>query len=74
VLPPHLAGLLTTGELAMLRIIANEAQGHGGCRLHINAIAARAGGQTHYGAERHQSRSPGRAAESRGTRAVVCRA
>jgi hypothetical protein len=42
-MPPALACQFTVGELAALRIVADEARQHGGCRLHIDAIAARAG-------------------------------
>ena len=42
-MPPQLACQFTTGELAALRIVADEARQHGGCRLHVDAIAARAG-------------------------------
>lgn len=42
-MPPSLACQFTVGELAALRIVADEARQHGGCRLHIDAIAARAG-------------------------------
>jgi len=42
-MPPQLACQFTVGELAVLRIVADEARQHGGCRLHIDAIAARAG-------------------------------
>lgn len=42
-MPPNLACQFTVGELAVLRIVANEAHQHGGCRLHLDAIAARAG-------------------------------
>lgn len=42
-MPPHLACQFTVGELAALRIVANAATRSGGCRLHIDAIAAQAG-------------------------------
>jgi hypothetical protein len=42
-MPPQLACQFTVGELAALRIVADETRQHGGCRLHIDAIAARAG-------------------------------
>jgi hypothetical protein len=42
-MPPALAAKFTTGELAVLRIIADEAKAHGGCRRCIDEIAARAG-------------------------------
>lgn len=42
-MPPTLACQFTTGELAALRIVADETRQHGGCRLHLDAIAARAG-------------------------------
>lgn len=42
-MPPTLACRFTTGELAVLRIVADESKQHGGCRLHLDAIAARAG-------------------------------
>jgi hypothetical protein len=42
-MPPQLACQFTVGELAALRIVANAATGSGGCRLHIDAIAAQAG-------------------------------
>ncbi|MGG3811472.1 hypothetical protein ABEV34_07480 [Methylorubrum rhodesianum] len=42
-MPPALAARFTTGELAALRIIADEHQARGSCALCIDAIAARAG-------------------------------
>jgi GTP-sensing pleiotropic transcriptional regulator CodY len=42
-MPPQLACQFTVGELAALRIVADESRQHGGCRLHLDAIAARAG-------------------------------
>jgi hypothetical protein len=42
-MPPNLACQFTVGELAALRIVANAAISSGGCRLHIDAIAAQAG-------------------------------
>ena len=42
-MPPFLAAQFTVGELAALRIVADEAHQHGGCRLHLDSIAARAG-------------------------------
>ena len=42
-LPPALAARFTTGELAALKIIADEVRARGACELHVDAIAARAG-------------------------------
>jgi hypothetical protein len=42
-MPPALAGRFTTGELAALRIVADEVQAQGRCELCLDAIAARAG-------------------------------
>jgi hypothetical protein len=42
-MPPALACQFTTGELAVLRIVADEAKAHGGCRRCLDEIAARAG-------------------------------
>lgn len=42
-LPPKLAAGFTTGEQAVLRIVADEVQRHGVCDLSIAEIAARAG-------------------------------
>lgn len=42
-MPPALAARFTTGELAVLRIIADEHQAHQVCALCLDAIAARAG-------------------------------
>ena len=42
-MPPALACLFTTGELAALRIIADEARDRKQCRLTLGEIAARAG-------------------------------
>lgn len=42
-MPPALAARFTTSELAVLRIVADEAMRHGACRLYLDAIAARAG-------------------------------
>src|SRR3954449_10057587 len=42
-MPPALASRFTTGELAVLRIVADEAAEKGVCGLCIDAIAARAG-------------------------------
>jgi hypothetical protein len=42
-LPPALACLFTTGELAVLRIVGDECRDNGACLLPLAAIAARAG-------------------------------
>src|ERR1700709_1298857 len=42
-MPPALASRFTTGELAVLRIVADEVAENGVCGLCIDAIAARAG-------------------------------
>lgn len=42
-MPPSMASRFTTGELAVLRIVANEVLQHGHCELCVDAIAARAG-------------------------------
>lgn len=42
-LPPMLAARHTTGELAVLKIVADEVQARGACELYVDAIAARAG-------------------------------
>jgi hypothetical protein len=42
-MPPALASLFTTGELAALRIVADEARDRKQCRLTLGEIAARAG-------------------------------
>ena len=42
-MPPALARRFTTGELAALRIVADEVQVQGRCELCLDAIAARAG-------------------------------
>ena len=42
-MPPALAARFTTGELAVLRIVADEQRDRGSCRLCLDAIAARAG-------------------------------
>jgi hypothetical protein len=42
-LPPGLAAGFTVGQLAVLRIIADEMRAKGECSLSIGAIAARAG-------------------------------
>ena len=42
-MPPALACLFTTGELAALRIVADEARDRKQCRLTLGEIAARAG-------------------------------
>ncbi|KAB1068729.1 hypothetical protein F6X53_31405 [Methylobacterium soli] len=42
-MPPTLASRFTTGELAVLRIVADEVAEKGVCGLCIDAIAARAG-------------------------------
>jgi hypothetical protein len=42
-MPPALACKFTTGELAVLKVVADEVRGHGVCSSHIDAIAARAG-------------------------------
>lgn len=43
VMPPALAQRFTTGELAALKIVADEIAARGDCRLPVGAIAARAG-------------------------------
>src|SRR4029077_11236917 len=42
-LPPSLAAHFTTGELAALKIVADECLAHGVCDLSRNEIASRAG-------------------------------
>lgn len=42
-MPPALAARYTTGELAVLRIVADEQRDRGSCTLCLDAIAARAG-------------------------------
>jgi len=42
-MPPQLAASFTTGELAVLRIIADEVRDHGQCDRTLGEIAARAG-------------------------------
>lgn len=42
-LPPALAARFTTGELSVLKVIADEIRMRGVCELHVDAIAARAG-------------------------------
>jgi len=42
-MPPALAARFTTGELAVLRIVADEFRDRGTCSLCLDAIAARAG-------------------------------
>ena len=42
-LPPKLAALFTTGQLAVLKIVRDEVRTQGSCRLPLGAIAARAG-------------------------------
>jgi len=42
-LPPALASRFTTGELAALKIVADEVHARGGCELCVGAISARAG-------------------------------
>ncbi len=42
-MPPQLAASFTTGELAVLRIIADEVRNHGQCDRTLGEIAARAG-------------------------------
>src|SRR5262249_16892989 len=43
VMPPHLAGLFTVGEMASLGLIGEEHKAKGSCRLSLDEIAARAG-------------------------------
>lgn len=43
VMPPALAARFTTGELAALRIVADEVRDKAACRLSLGEIAARAG-------------------------------
>jgi hypothetical protein len=42
-LPPNLAANFTTGELAVLKIVADECLAHGACDLSKNEIGSRAG-------------------------------
>jgi len=42
-LPPALATKFTTGEIAVLSVIAREIQRQGRCELHVDAVAALAG-------------------------------
>lgn len=42
-MPPALAARFTTGELAVLRIVADEFRDRGSCMLCLDAVAARAG-------------------------------
>lgn len=42
-MPPALAARFTTGELAVLRIVADEFRDRGSCSLCLDAVAARAG-------------------------------
>lgn len=42
-MPPSLASRFTTGQLAVLRIVADEVKAKGVCGLCVDAIAARAG-------------------------------
>lgn len=42
-MPPALCARFTTGELAALRIVADEVRDRGSCTLPLDAIAARAG-------------------------------
>ena len=42
-MPPSLASRFTTGELAVLRIVADETRDRGACRLTLGEIASRAG-------------------------------
>lgn len=42
-MPPALAARFTTGELAALKIVADEIAARGDCRLPLGAVAARAG-------------------------------
>jgi hypothetical protein len=42
-LPPALASMFTTGEQAVLRIVADEVREHGACDCSLDEIAARAG-------------------------------
>src|SRR5829696_8602151 len=42
-MPPALAARFTTGELAVLRIVADEVREHGMCDCSLDEIAARAG-------------------------------
>jgi hypothetical protein len=43
VMPPRIAAQFTTGELAVLRIVADEAKRGGTCDLPLGALTARAG-------------------------------
>lgn len=42
-MPPQLAARFTTGQLAALRVVADEVASQGACELCVDAIAARAG-------------------------------
>ena len=42
-LPPNLAANFTTGELAFLKVLADECLAHGACDRSLNELAARAG-------------------------------
>jgi hypothetical protein len=42
-MPPAIAARFTTGEIAVLRIVADEVRSKGDCRLFLGEIAARAG-------------------------------
>lgn len=42
-MPPALAARFSTGELAALKIVADEIAARGDCRLPLGAVAARAG-------------------------------
>jgi hypothetical protein len=43
VMPPQLAARFTTGELAVLRVVADAVRDNGQCILPVDAVAARAG-------------------------------
>ena len=42
-LPPAIAATITTGELAVLKVLADESLAHGACDRSLNELAARAG-------------------------------
>ncbi|MEO4043945.1 hypothetical protein AAFN47_20290 [Hoeflea sp. CAU 1731] len=54
-MPPAMAGMLTTSQLAYARIVADEIQKRGSCQLCLDAIAAR-GGMCRKTAQRAQDR------------------
>lgn len=54
-MPPVMAGMLTTSQVAYARIVADEVHRNGGCRLTLDEIAAR-GGMCRKTAKRAQDR------------------